>query len=164
MALPHSQPDLQVRIKSSISPTPAPLISQNREPSGTCTSVFRGTYLTIFPYKSGGTARDPTQSATRTEHNKQPETSEHTIKPSAADKNGSNRKSTTYSVTKLAINLVEESADTFPPLKSVVGSLSTILDHCNVCFIFLVTPPVMLTAVLANGGLSQNNRIVDTSS
>ena len=129
-----------------------------------CTSVFRGTYLTIFPYKSDNAAHNPTQSATRTEHNKQPETSEHTVKPSVVDENGSNRKSTTYSATKLAINLVEESADAFPPLKSIVGSLSAILDHCNVCFIFFVTPPVMLTAVLANGGLSQNNRIVDTSS
>ena len=42
---------------------------------------------------------------------------------------------TTYATTKLAINLVKESSDVFPPLKSVVGGLSAILDHCEVRFI-----------------------------
>ena len=41
-------------------------------------------------------------------------------------------KSTTYAATKLAINLVKESSDAFPPLKSVVGGLSAILDHCDI--------------------------------
>ena len=67
-------------------------------------------------------------------------------------------------MTKLAINLVEESADTFHSLKSIVESLSAILNHCDVRFTFLIAPPVVLTAVLANGGVSQNNRIVDASS
>jgi hypothetical protein len=52
--------------------------------------------------------------------------------PSAAHENEPNWKSTAYSTTKLAINLVRESSDAFPPLKSVVGGLSAILDHCDV--------------------------------
>ena len=66
-------------------------------------------------------------------------------------------------MTKLAINLVKESADAFHSLKSVVGSLSAILDHCDVRFTFLIAPPVVLTAVLANGGVSRNDRIVDAT-
>ena len=159
----HSQPDSRID-ESSISLTPAPSTSQNREPSGTCTSVFRRTYLTIFPCKLDNAAHDPTQSATGTEHDKQQEPSEHTVNPSAMDENESNRESTPYSATKLVTNLVEESADAFPPLKSVVGSLSAIVDHCDVRFIFLVAPLGVLIAVLANGGVSQNDRIVDASS
>ena len=158
----HSQPNL--RIGSSISLTPVPSTSKNRESSGTCTSVLEGIHLTVFPRNPDNAARDPTQSVTGTEHNKRPEPSEHAVKPSATDESESDRKPTPYSITKLATNLVEESADAFPPLKSVVGSLSAILDHCDVCFIFFVTPPVMLTAVLANGCVSRSNRIVDASS
>jgi hypothetical protein len=43
--------------------------------------------------------------------------------------------STAYATTKLAINLVKESSDVFPPLKSVAGGLSAILDHCDVRFL-----------------------------
>ena len=41
-------------------------------------------------------------------------------------------KSTAYTTTKLAINLVKESSDTFPPLKPVAGGLSAILNHFEV--------------------------------
>ena len=160
--LPHSQPNL--RIEPLISPTPVPSTSKNRESSGMCTSVLRGAHLTLFPCNPDSAARDPTQSVVGTRQDKQSEPSELTVKPSAMDENGSNRKSNAYSTTKLAINLVEESADAFPPLKSVVGNLSAILDHCDVRFTFLVAPPVVLTAVSANGGVSRSNRIVVASS
>ena len=42
--------------------------------------------------------------------------------------------STAYATTKLAIHLVKESSDVFPPLKSVAGGLCAILDHCEVHF------------------------------
>ena len=89
---------------------------------------------------------------------------ENTIKPSATDEAGSNWKSTAYSTTKLAINLVKESADTFPLLKSVMGGLSAILDHCDVWFVSHPTPHVMLTVILANNGMLRNNRIIDALS
>ena len=73
----------------------------------------------------------------QTKHSK---SSKHAIKSSASDENVSNWKSTAYSTTKLAVNLVKESADAFPPLKSVVGGLSAILDHCDVWFISPAPP------------------------
>ena len=76
------------------------------------------------------------------------------MKPNMTDKNGSDWKSTAYNATKLAINLVKESADTFPPLGSVAGGLSAILDHCDVQPTPHTVPPAMLTAVLANNGVS----------
>ena len=79
------------------------------------------------------------------------------------DENGSNQKST-CSTTKLATNLVGESVDAFPPLNSLVRSLSAILDHCDVQSIFLMAPPVTLTVVLADGAASRNDRIIDASS
>ena len=59
-----------------------------------------------------------------------------------------------YNTAKLTINLVKESADTFPPLKSVAGGLSAILDHCDVQTIPHTIPPTMLMAVLANNRVS----------
>jgi len=50
-------------------------------------------------------------------------------------KSKSDWKATTYATTKLAIDLVKESSDVFPPLKSVAGGLSAILNHCEVRFI-----------------------------
>ena len=55
--------------------------------------------------------------------------------PGVVRESKSDWKSTTYATTKLAINLVKESSDAFPPLKSVVGGLSAILDHCDVRFV-----------------------------
>ena len=57
--------------------------------------------------------------------------------PGAAPETESDWKSTAYATTELVIDLVKESADAFPPLKSVVGGLSAILAHCDVRFISL---------------------------
>ena len=61
-----------------------------------------------------------------------PESSDHTVDPGPAPERKSDWASTAYATTKLAINVVKESSDGFPPLKSVVGGLSAILDHCDV--------------------------------
>ena len=119
-------------------------------------------YLTIILRNPDNAAHDPTQSVTGAEQDKQPKPLEDTIRnPTATDKSGSNWKSTAYATTKLVINLLKESADAFPPLKSAVGGVSAILDHCDVRFIFHTTPSTMLTAVTANNRLSQNNKSVD---
>lgn len=34
---------------------------------------------------------------------------------------------------RLVLNIVKESADAFPPLKSVLGGLHTVLQHYDVC-------------------------------
>ena len=52
--------------------------------------------------------------------------------------------STAYATTKSAINLVKESSDAFPPLKSVVGCLSAVLNHCDVRFILFMPPNICL--------------------
>ena len=98
------------------------------------TNYTQRAYLTFSSLNLDNAARDPTQSVPRTRQGKPSEPSEHTIKPSATDETESNWRSTAYSTTKLAINLVKESADAFPPLKSVAGGISAILDHCDVRF------------------------------
>ena len=94
----------------------------------------------------------------------QSELSEPAIESSATDENRSNWKSTAYSTTKSAVNPVKESADVVPPLKSVIGGLSVILDHCDVRYTSRSTLPTILTALLANSRVSQNDRIFDASS
>ena len=61
-----------------------------------------------------------------------PEPSGHTTDIGTAPESKSDWKSTAYATTKLAINLVKESSDGFPPLKSVAAGLSAVLDHCEV--------------------------------
>ena len=96
---------------------------------GDCTRVDLFNCSSLIADNAGP---DSTQPETDAEQEKQLESSENNVKPTATDDNGSNWKSTAYSTTKLAINLVKESADVFPPLKSVVGGLSAILNHCDV--------------------------------
>ena len=86
--------------------------------------------------------------------NEQSEPSEQAVKPNATDKNVSDWKSTAYNAAKLTINQIKESADAFPPLRSVAGGLSAILDHCDVQFTPHPVPPMMLTAVLENNSMS----------
>ena len=44
-----------------------------------------------------------------------------------------------YASAKVVIDVVKESSDVFPPLKSVASGLSAILKHCDVCSI---SPPI----------------------
>ena len=101
--------------------------------------MLRGFYLTVLSRNVDDAAHDPARSVVGTGRDEQSKPSENTVEPSATDEN-------------------------FPPLKSVMGSLSAILDHCDVCFISHPNPPMTLTAVLANDGVSQNDRIIDASS
>ena len=94
-----------------------------------------------------------------------PGSSDHTVDPRKTPESKSDWKSTAYATTKLAINLVKESSDAFPPLKSVAGGLSAILNHCDVRCVFSQTKQSMvLTTVLANHRLSPNDRIFDAPS
>ena len=71
-------------------------------------------------------------------------------------------KSTAYASAKVVVDVVKESSDVFPPLKSVVGGLAAILKHCDVWSVSLA-PHAVLTVAPANYGQSANDRIVDTS-
>ena len=73
---------------------------------------------------------DHTQSVSReVERSK---SSDRTFYPGAVNQNESGWTSATYSSTKVAIDMVKESSDVFPPLKSVAGGLAVILKHYDV--------------------------------
>ena len=139
----ESTPDL--RIGSSTLPTPSPLTSRNQNSNGTRAIISRTIHLTaLFSFnKDPHSVSDqilsiPGRGQSDGNHPKPPG---HTVDPKATSEGKSNWSSTAYSTTKLAINLVKESSDAFPPLKSVTGGLSAILNHCDVHNI-----PVMLPA------------------
>ena len=60
------------------------------------------------------------------------ESSDHAFDEGAANQNESNWMSTAYSSTKVVIDVVKESSDAFPPLKSVASGLAAILKHYDV--------------------------------
>jgi hypothetical protein len=128
LAIPHlseSTPDL------GIAPTSVPSTSQNPESSGTRTTSF----LPIRLVTIGNIGNSDIQSVLSQSqgHSK---SSNYIVDPTAAYEKKPSWKSTAYATTKLAIDMVKESSDVFPPLKSVVGGLSAILQHCDVRSIY----------------------------
>ena len=135
--LPHSEPDL--RIGSSILPESGSSTSHSKESDSTWAALFPVAHLTIFSPNSGDrTISERFRSVFSKKESKRPHISNNPSDPGAAGDSGSGWKSTAYSTTKLAINMVKESSDVFPPLKSVAAGLSAILDHCDVQFISLI--------------------------
>ena len=63
--------------------------------------------------------------------NERPGPSNYTVDPGTSYEKKLGQKSTAYSATKLVIDIVKEASDVFPPLKSVAGGLSAILNHCD---------------------------------
>ena len=94
--------------------------------------IFDGSPKHFFRVTEPGTTSNAILSLPRRDQGSTLKSSDNTIGPGAAPENQSDWKSTAYATTKLAINLVKESSDAFPPLKSVAGGLSAILDHCDV--------------------------------
>ena len=123
----ESTPDL--RACPSTLPTSTPLTPSDQESGGMRTDAFLAIHLTIFCNVADD---DPTRSTPTEIHS--------TVDSIAAHENKSSWKSTAYSTTKLAINMVKESSDVFPPLKSVVGGLSAVLQHCDVRSISSIPP------------------------
>ena len=134
----ESTPDLG--IGASILPVPTPLTSRSHVPKGARMRSPRLIHLTThFSHNTDPTlASDQTQSIPGRDGGNQPKSSDHTVDPKAVPENKTNWKSTAYATTKLAINIAKESSDAFPPLKSVLGGLSAILDHCDVYY----APPI----------------------
>ena len=63
----------------------------------------------------------------------EPNAGEENIGPSAAaDENKSDWKTTASASAKLLLRGVRDSADAFPPLKSIAGGLCFILENCEV--------------------------------
>ena len=87
--------------------------------------------------------------------------SENTEPNAAADEKKSDWKSTAASSAKSILYLVRDSADFFPPLKSVTGGLCSILKNCEVRF--SAYPVAALTRIPAHEGKQGNDRVVGTS-
>ena len=132
---PHSEPNL--RVGSSTLPKSALSISKTHGSNGMRTATFRVIRLTITPRNADDIVSCPAQPAVGPRQAERLELSSHTVKPIVTDEAKPNWKSTAYVTTKLAINIVRDSSDAFPPLKSVVGGLSSILKQCDV---WLVSP------------------------
>ena len=73
---------------------------------------------------------DPTGSTPNEDENL--ESLNHTPDEGAETQTGPNWMSAAYSSTKVVIDVVKESSDVFPPLKSVASGLAAILKHCDV--------------------------------
>jgi hypothetical protein len=128
----ESSPD--IRVGPLALQTPSSLTTRDRESNSMSAALFWVIHLTaVLRNKDRHSVFGQIRSAFKSGQSKRPRSSDHkTTDPSAAHENESGWKSTAYSTTKLAINLVKESSDVFPPLKSVVGGLSAILEHCDV--------------------------------
>ena len=77
------------------------------------------------------------------------ESSDRTIDGGAETQNKSGWMSAVYSSTKMVIDVVKESSDVFPPLKSVAGGLSAVLKHYDVRSLSQI-PSTSLTIALAS--------------
>ena len=157
----ESDPDLGT--SSSTLKTLSPPALQNRASSGTRTAVSWAIHLTVPPYNPDSAVSDLTQSVAGKARRPKPwdrifnrdtTTSETKSKSSLA--------SDVYASAKMVIDVVKESSDVFPPLKAVVGGLSAILNHCDVCFASPFTS-TMLMVTPASDGQSTDNTIPDTS-
>jgi len=122
----ESTPDLQTG--TSTLPMSGPSISRDQESSGMQTTLSRPIHLTpLFTQLSGQILSVPGRDQPNI-----PESSERTVEQGVVSESKSDRKSTAYATTKLAITMAKESSDVFPPLKSVAGGLLAILNHCEV--------------------------------
>ena len=127
----ESTPDL--RIGSSTSTTSSPLTSRDRESNGTRTTLPRVVHLTaLYSPNADRSISDRLRSVFRRDQSNRQKSSDYIVDPSAAYEKKPSWKSTAYATTKLAIHMMKESSDAFPPLKSVAGGLSAILKHCDV--------------------------------
>ena len=95
-----------------------------REPRSARTLLFQILYLTILSGNTDATAPDHGPEDIRPSENTEP--------CAAADEKKSDWKSTASASGKLILRVVRDSADAFPPLKSVAGGLCFILENCEV--------------------------------
>ena len=130
-------------------------IAPNQEPSGTWTLSPQQLFLiTLMDNADTPVIPDRVQQDLRPDENAEPR--------AAANEKGSDWKSTASATARLLLRGVRDSADAFPPLKSVAGGLCFILENCEVWF----TPPHMiatLTVTPANEGERAGNRVIGTS-
>jgi len=74
------------------------------------------------------------------------------LKPSdfTSNQNKSSWMSTAYSSTKVVIDVVKESSDVFPPLKSVASGLAALLKHYDVRSTSLITSTILMITLASH--------------
>ena len=121
-------------IGPSTLPPSSPSTSRSLESNGAHTISSREVHLTAS-FRDSEHRASPNlrvQSIFGTRKRNRTNSLDDTANKRATSKHKLNWKTTAYSTTKLAINLVRESSDVFPLLKAVAGGLSAILQHCDV--------------------------------
>ena len=88
------------------------------------------------------------------------ESSDRTFDEGAETQNQSSWMSAAYSSTKVVIDVVKESSDVFPPLKSVASGLAALLKHYDVQSLSPI-PSTILTIALASNDQSENSIVID---
>ena len=76
------------------------------------------------------------------------------------NKSASSFESMAYTSTKVVVDVVKESSDVLPPLKSVAGGLIALLKHYDVRHVSLF-PSTILMIAPASDRQSANNRVFD---
>ena len=78
------------------------------------------------------------------------ESSDHAFDERATTQNKPSWLSAAYSSAKVVIDVVKESSDVFPPLKSVAGGLAAILKHCDVGRLPSIPPTILIIPLASN--------------
>ena len=124
---------LDLEVGSSTSTTATHPTLQNQESSGTRAMLSWNTHLTALPQTPDNADPDHTQSVTKKA--KRPKPWNRILNRNTATsetKSESSLGSTVYASAKVVIDVVKESSDVFPPLKSVASGLSVVLKHYDV--------------------------------
>ena len=151
-------------VGTSISPAPGPLTPRDQEPNGMQTVLFRCIHLNpSLRMTDTNIDSDRILPVPGRDESSPPEPSGHTTDTGAVSESGWGRDTTAYNATRFLIRAVQESSDAFPPLKSVAGGLSAILDHCEVRLL-QTTPPVVLNVVPENKRVWQSDGVVGAPS
>ena len=102
------------------------------------TALFRTAHLTTYPHNTDDVISGPAQPVGGGSRLKFLDHVPGWSTTTNENKSKSSWKSTAYASAKVVIDVVKESSDVFPPLKSVVGGLAAILKHCDVWSVSLV--------------------------
>ena len=70
--------------------------------------------------------------------------SDHTVGEGAEPQNESSWVSAAYSSAKVVVDVVKESSDVFPPLKSVASGLAAVLKHYDVWSLLLIPSAILM--------------------
>ena len=122
--------------------TGTPSIVRNWVSSGTRTTLSQDPRLTALLQNADNEVSDSTQSFTKKASPPKPRdiALNQGVAPSDT-KIESGLGSVMYASTKVVIDVVKESSDVFPLLKSVAGGLSAVLKHYDVCS---TSPPTLI--------------------